>query len=248
MSKRRVFSEEEINEIIADYKAGISTYVIGEKHNTSHTQISKIANRCGLRREKGNRETRKNADAQKRAEGKRLFKEWIASEYGNEFICLEYTNHATPYKLRCSKCGAEFTRWPDKRKKIRCPECWAKELELIRKANNGKRFETSGSRHRCRKYGRIYDPSVTRDKLIERDNNTCQICGGKCDANDRRYGHFGPLTPTIDHITPLAKGGNHVWENVQLAHAVCNIIKNDNDLTDEVISHAKEQAITNKCA
>lgn len=59
---------------------------------------------------------------------------------------------------------------------------------------------------------------------------------------------FGPLTPSIDHVIALKNGGNHVWSNVQLAHAICNIIKNDNDLTEEVITHAKEQAIAYKCA
>jgi 5-methylcytosine-specific restriction endonuclease McrA len=33
--------------------------------------------------------------------------------------------------------------------------------------------------------------------------------------------------PSLDHITPLAAGGPHVYENVQCAHLQCNPIKND---------------------
>jgi 5-methylcytosine-specific restriction endonuclease McrA len=35
------------------------------------------------------------------------------------------------------------------------------------------------------------------------------------------------LYPSIDHIVPLAKGGNHTWNNVQLAHHYCNTLKRD---------------------
>jgi 5-methylcytosine-specific restriction endonuclease McrA len=32
-----------------------------------------------------------------------------------------------------------------------------------------------------------------------------------------------PKNPwTIDHIVPIAKGGKHVRENLQLAHKLCN--------------------------
>jgi 5-methylcytosine-specific restriction endonuclease McrA len=33
--------------------------------------------------------------------------------------------------------------------------------------------------------------------------------------------------PTIDHIVPLADGGDDVKVNVQLAHFICNSIKGD---------------------
>lgn len=36
-----------------------------------------------------------------------------------------------------------------------------------------------------------------------------------------------PQSPTIDHITAIANGGPHLYENTQLAHAICNWRKND---------------------
>lgn len=38
-----------------------------------------------------------------------------------------------------------------------------------------------------------------------------------------------PLSASIDHIVPIAKGGSHTRENVQIAHLFCNIEKNSSD-------------------
>ena len=81
------------------------------------------------------------------------------------------------------------------------------------------------------KYGELYlehyDPSITLKKLYERDGGVCQICGKPCDWNDTEWGSHGPTYPSIDHIVPRAKGGEHKWSNVQLAHCICNSRKRD---------------------
>ena len=91
-------------------------------------------------------------------------------------------------------------------------------------------------RHRAKKYGCEYDPAVTLKKLIERDGLRCRICGGMCNPDDHEWTeYFGPSSPTIDHIKPMALGGSHTWDNVQVAHAICNSIKRDSyneEMTD----------------
>lgn len=82
-------------------------------------------------------------------------------------------------------------------------------------------------RHRCCKYGVLYDPSVKPIKIFKRDGYVCQICGKPCDSNDKGWGNFGPYAPTVDHILALANGGAHIWSNVQCAHAICNSYKRD---------------------
>jgi hypothetical protein len=57
-------------------------------------------------------------------------------------------------------------------------------------------------------------------EIYERDKWRCQICGKKV---DRRLKHPNPLSKSLDHIIPLAKGGSHSRANVQLAHLVCNL-------------------------
>lgn len=76
------------------------------------------------------------------------------------------------------------------------------------------------------------DKSISLKKLYKRDKGICWICGGKCDYKDYvkdENGYFivGTNYPSIDHVYPLSKGGNHEWNNVRLAHHYCNTLKND---------------------
>lgn len=83
-------------------------------------------------------------------------------------------------------------------------------------------------RNRCKKYGVYYDPEVTPIKIFERDHYRCMICGLFCNTEDDTWnGHFGAMSPTVDHIIALANGGTHTWDNVQCAHAICNSYKRD---------------------
>ena len=91
------------------------------------------------------------------------------------------------------------------------------------------RARRSGNhRSRAKKYGCRYESGITLVKVYERDHGICQICGKPVDWNDKSWrDDFGALYPTIDHITAFANGGGHTWDNVQLAHAVCNSYKRD---------------------
>ena len=78
----------------------------------------------------------------------------------------------------------------------------------------------------------VVDKTITLEKLYKRDNGICKICGYKCDYTDYYIDENGTYIagnnyPSIDHIKPISKGGCHTWENVQLVHRICNIIKND---------------------
>lgn len=78
-------------------------------------------------------------------------------------------------------------------------------------------------RHRARKFDCKYDSSVTLKKLVDRDGLRCAICGELCDWDDRSWSEYsGPRYPSIDHIVPMSKGGGHTWDNVQVAHMICN--------------------------
>lgn len=82
------------------------------------------------------------------------------------------------------------------------------------------------------------DNDISLEKLIQRDEGICKICGRQVDINDYYYvdeGYFiaGENYPSIDHIIPLAKGGTHTWDNIQLAHRHCNTIKNDKIIEQE---------------
>lgn len=79
-------------------------------------------------------------------------------------------------------------------------------------------------RRRARMKGAYVGPKAPRYKIADRDGWICRLCG---EAIPRVVKHGHPLYLTIDHIIPLAKGGEHSPSNVQAAHAICNYSKGD---------------------
>ena len=62
-------------------------------------------------------------------------------------------------------------------------------------------------------------------KKILATQTVCGICGKPVDFS-YRYPH--PLSPTVDHIIPVSKGGHPSdLDNLQLAHRCCNREKSD---------------------
>ena len=114
----------------------------------------------------------------------------------------------------CEVCGKEFFS-PYPEQKYCSQRC-------------KKKNKTNTIRRRCRNYGVKYISGITLPKVYERDGGICQICGKPTDWHDRSWTEFlGPMHPTIDHKKALANGGGHTWDNVQLAHAICNSYKRD---------------------
>lgn len=69
-------------------------------------------------------------------------------------------------------------------------------------------------------------PFDRNKKKILATQDVCGICGKPVDKS-LKFPH--PMSPTIDHIIPIAKGGHPSdLDNLQLAHYVCNMAKSDN--------------------
>lgn len=134
----------------------------------------------------------------------------------------------------CEVCGKQYTlreRMQDgDTRYCRDNGCCSKEC-LKKRARKAQKIRERGYRNhkgRARKYGCAFDSSVTLKALIKRNGLRCAICGEMCEPDDHGWtDHTGPKHPTIDHIIPMSKGGGHVWDNVQVAHAICNSIKRD---------------------
>lgn len=107
----------------------------------------------------------------------------------------------------CSNdCAQKF--W---KKNFRTPEPW----DDSRRARYHKR--------RARKKKLPADDIRPRE-VYERDGWICQIC---FEPVDEKMKWPDPMSPSLDHVIPLSKGGHHVWENVALAHLDCNVRKGD---------------------
>jgi 5-methylcytosine-specific restriction endonuclease McrA len=68
----------------------------------------------------------------------------------------------------------------------------------------------------------VPNENVIRDRIIERDESTCYLCGKRCQDKEIH----------LDHIIPLALGGPHTEDNLAVACAPCNQAKGAN-LTDK---------------
>lgn len=56
-------------------------------------------------------------------------------------------------------------------------------------------------------------------EIFERDNWTCHICGGPVEMADA----------SLDHIKPIARGGDHTAANLACSHRMCNFVKGDRE-------------------
>jgi len=56
-------------------------------------------------------------------------------------------------------------------------------------------------------------------EIFERDNWICALCKNPIDKNLKAP---NPMSVSLDHTKPIAKGGGHTRENVQTAHLSCN--------------------------
>lgn len=75
-------------------------------------------------------------------------------------------------------------------------------------------------------------------KKIYATQTTCGICGKPVDFN-LKYPH--PLSPCIDHIVPVSKGGHPSdIDNLQLAHWTCNRQKSDKLVPSKEKSHEED--------
>ena len=121
-------------------------------------------------------------------------------------------------KRFCPECGKELSKG-----KRLCVDCLQEHKRQARKTR--KRLREA----KALTNGRV-DWGITLDYLIERDKGVCALCGKPIALNDyyiTEQGYFvaGENYPSIDHITPLSKGGTHQKENIQLAHRGCNAKK-----------------------
>jgi len=64
----------------------------------------------------------------------------------------------------------------------------------------------------------VSEPYTLAD-IARRDRYRCQLCHRTVDMSVS-WPH--PESPTIDHVVPLADGGDDTRANVQLAHLGCN--------------------------
>lgn len=120
----------------------------------------------------------------------------------------------------CKTCGREFDYEYGTRRKSYCSaECARKgEKRSWRSAGNFNAF----ARKRLRKlhgedWRSHYEP-ISKRKVFNFYGHSCYLCGRKLAFN----GDWSPSQATIDHVVPLAVGGDHKYDNVRPCCMDCN--------------------------
>ncbi len=93
------------------------------------------------------------------------------------------------------------------------------------------------------KFGRQRAQFEHNKARILATQTVCGICGKTV---DRSFKFPHPLSPSIDHIIPVDKGGHPSdIANLQLAHLCCNRFKSDK-LTERVKLDSRPELISNR--
>lgn len=160
------------------------------------------------------------------------------------FNCMELEKEAKRKALEQSKIEREQQRIErDINRKIEqlefqvCPECSTIFYDRKRKYCSDecakRALNSRGKDKRIKKIKKIVvHNNITLERLFERDNGICHLCGEICDWSDYKRNEnntfiAGGSYPSIDHVMPISKGGLHSWDNVKLAHFYCNTLKSN---------------------
>lgn len=118
-----------------------------------------------------------------------------------------YRNCGETLKIRLgSFCSKEECK---KEAKKRYREEHAEEIRAYRLKNKA-----------ARRNARV--ESVQRQEVLDRDNWTCMLCGKPI---SKTTVYPDPYSPSLDHVVPIAEGGDHSKANLQASHLVCNVKK-----------------------
>lgn len=88
-----------------------------------------------------------------------------------------------------------------------------------RRGSKAETYRSADARRRARKTSAEVEV-FTNAEIFARDRWRCGVCGRKVDA---RKTYPDPMSPSLDHVVPLAEGGPHSRANVRLAHLGCNV-------------------------
>lgn len=149
------------------------------------------------------------------------------------------------YTCALDGCEVQFEPRPGRSFERCCSERHGKNLWKQRElaaGRNPRGPRTEAARRNSRKWTQrrralAYDPDaepINVTLVFERDNWVCGLC------KERVWSWLSypdPDSASLDHVVPLARGGKHRYDNVQLAHWRCNIGKGaDTELEPVLLS------------
>jgi 5-methylcytosine-specific restriction endonuclease McrA len=152
----------------------------------------------------------------------------VTGKYCSEDCCANASVHAARFghvnysTMPLCSCGRIATPPKDKRH-YRQSQGRSKTCEICR-AEKKKQVDINRAsiKYRVRAEVMKRGERIQVDALVLRDGFDCQICHEPIDWSKRGSRR---LSPSVDHIVPISKGGEHVYENCRMVHFGCNAKK-----------------------
>ena len=124
--------------------------------------------------------------------------------------------HKLSVMLECRECDTAFN--PRTSRQVFCSFKCSKK--------NDKRIQRSKRRAKIRD---AQVEAVNPTLVFDRDGWKCQLCG--CSTPKKYRGTYKDKAPELDHVIPLALGGEHSYDNAQCLCRLCNRTKGSDDIS-----------------
>lgn len=142
----------------------------------------------------------------------------LLPKYKTRFCSVACRRGSGEHIKACIVCGKEFTT--TRSRTLTCSELCSKRNYYAKKVSKSERYRDI-----------TIDKDISIAKLAIRDGGICQICKKPVQWDDKREINgqvlAGDYYPSVDHIKPISRGGLHSWDNIQLAHRICNSLKSN---------------------
>lgn len=155
---------------------------------------------------------------------KQCGKEFKSNFKNQKFCSIECTNKSKAIYpiVICEHCGKEFRLDIRQAGRFCSRQCFLNHIGAEPWERKIKIRDITHIR-RAKKLKVKYE-NIKVEEIFKKDNWICKICG---EPVDKYLGYPNSMSATLDHIIPLSKGGTHTYNNVQLAHLICNIKKSN---------------------
>lgn len=142
----------------------------------------------------------------------RVYRKWAVRAAKSKEDKDRAAKHRQALARNCKECGSAFVA-RNSRGAFCSPTCSLKDQR--RTARRKRRAQIKGAR----------TEPVNPTTVFNRDSWTCQLCGASTPKWAR--GTCDDCAPELDHIVPLARGGEHSYKNTQCLCRGCNHNKSD---------------------
>ena len=143
-------------------------------------------------------------------------------------------------RAKCKKCRIDNVKgWyqdnkerqagKEKKRRLANPEKYTEKESLRYIKDREKRIGLAtehSHRRKARKLKTVIDKGISKKSLKKIFGTQCFYCKKEMDFSIGVGRKFNKNMATIEHLIPLARGGEHTWENTVLACRHCNISKN----------------------